>query len=140
MRRFSINRFIITVFIFLIYGVVLADTPDYIDGTVKVSAEELIELAEKFDNLILIDARKRKDREGGYIEGSVLLTDVNTNEISLAEAVPTKDTPILFYCNGSKCRRSAISAKKAVSLGYTQIYWFRGGWEEWIAKGLPVSE
>jgi rhodanese-related sulfurtransferase len=140
MYSIFIKHLIVNVFCFLIYGSVLAEVPDTIEGTKKVTAEELIDIAEINEDLIIIDARKAQDRSGGYIEGSISLTDIDTNENSLAEVIPTKDSPVIFYCNGVKCGRSANSAIKAISLGYSRIYWFRGGWEEWTNKGLPVSE
>jgi len=115
-------------------------SPEFIDGTKLVTAEELVELVTKTPDMVVIDARKASDRESaGWIEGSVGLPNYDTNEASLAKAIPSKATPVLFYCNGVKCGRSVESAKKAVSLGYTKIYWFRGGWEEWTQKGMPVS-
>lgn len=115
--------------------------PDAIDGTKRVSAEEVVELITNTPELVVIDARKTSDRDSaGWIEGSVGLPDYDTSADSLAKHVPSKSTPVLFYCNGVKCGRSVKSSKKAVSLGYKKIYWFRGGWEEWMEKGLPVAK
>ena len=115
--------------------------PDAIDGTKRVSAEEVVELITNNPELVVIDARKTSDRDSaGWIEGSVGLPDYDTSAESLAKHVPSKSTPVLFYCNGVKCGRSVKSSKKAVGLGYKNIYWFRGGWEEWMQKGLPVAK
>lgn len=114
--------------------------PEFIDGTQRVTAEEVVELATHTSGLVIIDARKASDRESaGWIEGSVGLPNYDTNKDSLAKVIPSKATPVLFYCNGVKCGRSVESSKIAVSLGYKNIYWFRGGWEEWMQKGMPVS-
>jgi len=113
--------------------------PDAIDGTTKVMAEDVIDLAQKYPDLVIIDARIAKDRLGGYIEGSISLPDTDTTPESLAKAIPTKDTHVLFYCNGVKCGRSVKSSRLAVQTGYTHVFWFRGGWEEWTAKGMPVA-
>jgi rhodanese-related sulfurtransferase len=113
--------------------------PESIDGTSRVTAEEVIELVGKQPDLVIIDARKVSDHEKGFIEGSISLPDTETTPESLASHVASKDTPVLFYCNGVKCGRSVKSAEKAVSWGYKNVHWFRGGWEEWIEKGYPVS-
>jgi rhodanese-related sulfurtransferase len=115
-----------------------ADVPESLAGTTKVTAEEVIELIENNDSLVVIDARKSSDREKGWIEGSVGLPNTDTNAESLAKVLPEKSTPVLFYCNGVKCGRSVKSAEIAIAEGYSKIYWFRGGMEEWEAKGLPV--
>lgn len=114
--------------------------PEFIDGTKRVTAEEVVELATNTPDLIIIDARKTSDRESaGWIEGSVGLPDYDTDAETLAKHVPSKTTPVLFYCNGVKCGRSVKSSKVAVESGYKNIYWFRGGWEEWTEKGMPES-
>lgn len=124
----------------LFSSVISADVPDTINGTTLITAEELIELVDKYDNLVIIDARIDKDRTGGYIEGAVILPDIDTTADSLDEVIPDKATPVIFYCNGVKCGRSVKSSRIAVEAGYTHIYWFKGGWEEWINKGMPIAK
>ena len=115
-------------------------TPEQLDGTTKVSAEKVIDLFESAPNLTVIDARKASDFEKGHIEGAINLANTDTDEASLSKIVPAKADPVLFYCNGITCGRSVESAKKAVSYGYSKVYWFRGGMQEWEQKGLPVEK
>ena len=114
-------------------------TPEQIAGTTKVTAEDVIALVEKHEDLVIIDARTRKDNAAGWIEGAVSLPDTETDPAALAANIPSKSTPVLFYCNGVKCGRSVKSSKLAVAEGYTNIFWFRGGWGEWTAKGMPIA-
>ncbi len=127
---------------FVVIGAVQAkeDTPENIPGTTKVSAEGLIDLVENHDDLVIIDARKSSDRAKGFIEGSIALPNTDTTAETLAEHIASKSTPVVFYCNGVKCSRSVKSSKIAIAAGYSNIYWFRGGWGEWTEKGYPVSE
>ena len=111
--------------------------PDDIPGTVKVDAEGLLGLVERLPRLVIVDSRIRQDRMQGYIEGSLSLPDVETDCRSLARIVPEKSTPVLFYCNGPKCGRSVHASRKALGCGYTSVYWFRGGFEEWVGKNYP---
>jgi len=113
------------------------DAPLEIPGVIKVFAEDIFTLNEKIPNLLIIDARITSDRKHGYIEGSINLPDIETNCDSLAKIIPTKKIPVLFYCNGVKCGRSVNSSKTALQCGYTNIYWFRGGFEEWKSKSMP---
>ena len=112
-------------------------SPESIDGTTKVDAEAFIELIDNSPDLIVIDSRIPGDRKQGYIEGSLSLPDVDTTCDSLSKLIQKKDAISLFYCNGIKCGRSAEAIKIALSCGYSNIYWFRGGFEEWLAKGYP---
>lgn len=115
-------------------------TPDKIIGSVLVTAEELIDLIGKEPNLIVIDSRIPGDRKQGYIEGSLSLPDVDTNCDTLKKHIPQTSLPTLFYCNGVKCGRSANAVKIALSCGYNNIFWFRGGFKEWLAKGYPYLQ
>jgi rhodanese-related sulfurtransferase len=117
-----------------------AKSPESIEGTTKVTAEEFIDLVEKMPELVIIDSRIPGDRKQGYIEGSLSLPDVDTTCESLSKVISKKDAVSLFYCNGVKCGRSAKAIKIALSCGYTNIYWFRGGFEEWLEKGYPYLQ
>ena len=119
------------------YAAEKKDAPLLIPGTIKVFAEDVLDLADKTQDLLIIDARILSDRIQGYIEGSISLPDTNTSCETLAKVIPKKKTPVLFYCNGVKCGRSVNSSRTALECGYSNIYWFRGGYEEWKAKQLP---
>lgn len=115
-------------------------SPDTIEGSTKVSAEGFIDLVDSTPDLIVIDSRIPGDRKQGYVEGSISLPDVETTCDTLSKNIPQKTSPTLFYCNGVKCGRSAKAVKVALGCGYNNIYWFRGGFEEWLAKGYPYLQ
>jgi rhodanese-related sulfurtransferase len=112
-------------------------SPDSIPGSTKVDAEALIQLVTDSTDVKLIDSRIASDRLQGYIEGSVSLPDEKTNCATLAEVAPEQASPVVFYCNGPKCGRSAVAVQVALGCGYKDIYWFRGGFEEWKQKKYP---
>ena len=114
--------------------------PGFISGATKVTAEEFIELAEKIPELTVIDSRIQGDRKKGFVEGALSLPDADTTCESLAKIISKKDSASLFYCNGIKCGRSAKAISTALNCGYSNIYWFRGGFEEWLEKGYPYLQ
>lgn len=114
--------------------------PEHIDGATNLSAEQVIDLILNRPELIIIDARKQDEFAKGHIENAISLLDTEMTEEALAQHIPTKETAVLFYCNGKRCMRSTNAAKKALSWGYSKVHWFRGGWGEWREKQLPVSK
>lgn len=127
----------------LLSGVALADkptAPQQIDGTTRLSAEQVVELILNTPELVVIDSRKQEEYAKGHIENAISLLDTTMSEEALAELVPTKASPVLFYCNGERCIRSTNAVNKALSWGYSNIYWFRGGWVEWREQQLPVAK
>jgi len=134
---YALNLFLITLSISITHAEPVIDVPDKIPGTTLIYSEDVIDLNESVPNLLIIDSRISSDRKHGYIEGSVNLPDIETDCKKLANIITTKKSPVLFYCNGIKCGRSGEAAIIALQCGYTNIYWFRGGFEEWKSKNFP---
>lgn len=113
------------------------EVPKNIFGAEIITAEGLLDKVLEHPELVIIDSRHKGDRAQGYIEASINLPDTDTDCNSLAKIISSYDTPAMFYCNGVKCERSANAIHKAVACGYKNIYWLRGGFNEWKAKGFP---
>ena len=118
----------------------LADgAPMEIKGAKTVNADAVIELIQKTNNLVILDNRSPSDYEAGHIEGSVRLIDTDiTSEAAIVQHVKSKDTPVLFYCNGLKCGRAANAVVKATEWGYQNVYYYALGLEEWKQRELPL--
>jgi len=114
--------------------------PERVEGTTRVSAEQVVELINTLPGLVILDSRHSEEFAKGHIEGAINLLDTHMQQADLKRLAPKRDTPLLFYCNGERCARSSNAASKAVGWGYRKIYWFRNGWQEWSAKHLPVAK
>jgi rhodanese-related sulfurtransferase len=113
--------------------------PMEIKGASSVNADGVIDLVQKHGDLVILDNRSPADFEAGHIEGAVRLIDTDiTGEAVLAKHVKSKDTPVLFYCNGLKCGRAAKATMKAVEWGYGKVYYYALGLEEWKQRNLPL--
>lgn len=121
-------------------GMALAqDAPMQLKGATTVNAKEILDLVAKFPNMVVLDNRKQEDFAAGHIEGAVRLIDTDVTPDALAKHVKTKDVPVLFYCNGLKCGRAAKAAEKAIEAGYSKVYYYALGMDEWNKQGLPVN-
>ena len=112
--------------------------PEVIQGAIIVNAEQAIDLILNSPDLIVIDARKKTEYVKGHIEGAINMLNTKMKAEDLENVAADKSRAILFYCNGTRCMRSADAIRKAKSWGYTNLIWFRGGWKEWTDKRLPV--
>lgn len=119
---------------------VASDAPLEIPGSTTVDADGVIALFDQHPDLVVLDNRKEKDFAAGHIEGAVRLVDTDVSAETLAAVVPSKDAPVLMYCNGLKCGRAANAVQAAVDLGYTKLFYYAKGMEEWNAKGLPLAK
>ncbi len=117
---------------------VAQDAPMEIAGAKTVDAKQIFELVAKTPNMVILDNRKPEDYAAGHIEGAIRLIDTDVSAETLAKHIATKGTPVLFYCNGVKCGRAAKAAEKAIQLGYTKVYYYALGMDEWNAERLPL--
>ncbi len=105
----------------------------------KITIDELQSFIAKKDNLVILDARGGKYFDGKVIKGAGNLPVDTVTEASLAANIPTKDTPVVFYCTNVSCPAGELAARKALDHGYTNVYDYKGGIEGWTAKGLPTD-
>jgi rhodanese-related sulfurtransferase len=73
-------------------------------------------------------------RQFRYHEATLLALD----SFDVAKA-GDKNAPMIFACNGAECWKSYKSCVAAIKAGYKQVYWFRGGFPEWVARGYPTD-
>jgi len=91
-----------------------------------------------------------RDKPRADIPGSVWL--VNTGFGALAEATQRyfetglakaaggdKQKPLVFYCLDN-CWMSWNAAKRALSLGYANVYWYPEGTDGWEKGGHPLED
>jgi len=114
------------------------DAPMQINGATTVNARQIFDLIEKNPRIVILDNRKEEDFAAGHIEGAIRLIDTDVSAETLAKQIPAKDMPVLFYCNGVKCGRAAKATEKAIQLGYTRVYYYALGMDEWNKEGLPL--
>jgi PQQ-dependent catabolism-associated CXXCW motif protein len=47
--------------------------------------------------------------------------------------------PLVFFCQGARYWESYNAVLRANALGYTNLYWYRGGLAAWQEAGLPMA-
>jgi PQQ-dependent catabolism-associated CXXCW motif protein len=50
-----------------------------------------------------------------------------------------KARPIVFFCADVQCWLSYNASLRATALGYSQVYWYRGGIAAWLQAGFPTD-
>jgi rhodanese-related sulfurtransferase len=77
-----------------------------------------------------------------YVEKSIREVDFDPagDVFDLGKLPADKAARIVFFCNAGECWKSYKASIAALKVGYSRIYWLRGGYPEWSAKGLPTEE
>lgn len=91
---------------------------------------------------LILDARPLLFFERGHVPGALNLArdDFARDYRRLSPALKAAiDKPIIVYCSGGDCHDSRLVANALLSLGFSNVSVFTGGWEAWSAAGLPAS-
>jgi rhodanese-related sulfurtransferase len=90
---------------------------------------------------LIFDARPSAFFENGHVPGALNLARDNfAHDYRRLTSVlqSAHDKPIIVYCSGGDCHDSRLVANALVSLGFSNVRVFTGGWDEWSAAGLPA--
>ena len=96
---------------------------DFVKQYVKVPMDE---------DVMIIDARpKRAKYDKGHIPMAVSIPDSQFDK--MVDKLPKdKNTLLIYYCGGLKCKLSHKSAWKAEKLGYKNVKVFAAGFPSWM--------
>jgi rhodanese-related sulfurtransferase len=91
---------------------------------------------------LILDARPSVFFEQGHVPGALNLArdDFAHDYRSLSGVLEAAhDKPIIVYCSGGDCHDSRLVANALLSLGFSNVRVFTGGWDAWSAASLPSS-
>lgn len=125
-----------------------AETPTTLTGIKVVSADEVKKLLDA--GVPVIDTRVAAEYAEKTIKGAKSVPyreksskdvkfDASLDQFDLSKLPADKAAPLVFFCNAGECWKSYKASVVAQKAGYSKINWFRGGFPEWSAKGLPTQ-
>lgn len=106
------------------------------DGVTKIVTYAQVKDALSNPDFFFIDARSPETFEEAKIGDAINIFPYQDDEsvyISQLTECPM-DKTIIIYCDGGNCDLSHEVAEGLRDFGYTDIYIYSGGWEEWEAK------
>lgn len=74
-----------------------------------------------------------------HLPGAVNVPLGEPFEEGIQTAVPDKARPVVVYCQNTECPASAKAARRMDQLGYTDVYDYEAGKEDWREAGLPTE-
>jgi rhodanese-related sulfurtransferase len=108
------------------------------DGIYHISLEELREMIDA--GYPVLDARTSDEYEAGHIPGAILCDYFEMGRY-FETVLPrlNREERIGLYCSGPSCDDSEMLAKELYTIGYTKLFVFSGGIEEWTEAGLELE-
>ena len=125
-------------------------TPTEIKGGKVISTDETKALLDKKEAKFF-DLRSPVGYGKGHLPGAVSLPykekseyvadfDTSVDEFDMSTLSKDKNTKMVFYSHGPTGWKSYKAAVLAIKAGYKNVMWYRGGIDEWEAKGYPLEK
>ncbi len=89
------------------------------------------------DSFHLIEVLMPKEYERLHIRGAenIPLARVGSEAVARFD----RDETIVVYCADTKCKASPKAAEKLEVFGFTDVYDYEGGKQDWLDAGYPVE-
>lgn len=103
----------------------------------EIHTDQLKAWYDQGKTMIVLDARTKPYFEGTLLPDAQWLP-ADSQEKDITAALPAKDSVIVVYCAGKGCPASSILSDKLAGMGYTNVYEYPEGINEWIKKGYST--
>ena len=104
----------------------------------NISREELKGILENGGGVTLVEALAERYWRDGHLPGAVQLDYPEVRERA-GEVLPDKNARIVVYCANEACQNSVKAAGELEALGYTNVYEYAGGKQDWVEAGLALE-
>lgn len=93
----------------------------------------------KGDAIILVEALPAKYYHDAHLPGAL---QINHDEVDAraTQLLPNKNATIIVYCSNLACSNSSKAAIRLEQLGYTRVFKYAEGKQDWIEAGLPIEK
>ena len=100
-----------------------------------------LEIAKKFfyDDVLFIDARDSISFSESHITGAISSIPFDRMVDDLFNKYGFNE-PFVVYCDDAECGLSEDLAYQLQAEGFSKIYLFSGGWNQWVTTELPVEK
>jgi rhodanese-related sulfurtransferase len=86
----------------------------------------------------VIDALPASYFEERHLPGAINLVEDDVDQHAAAR-IPHKDDMVVTYCSDVTCGNSQAVAERLEALGYTNVFKYADGINDWVENNLPVQ-
>lgn len=103
----------------------------------SISRDELRQRLDD-DGIIVVEALGPAYYEEAHLPGALNLPHDQVDDLA-PQVLPDKDAAVAVYCSNLACQNSVIASRRLVQLGYTNVFEYQEGKQDWIEAGLPTE-
>lgn len=104
-----------------------------------ISRREFRDLLDNGKQIKVVDVLGEDAFREFHIPGAINVPLGENFDQEIQDRIPSKKTPVVVYCMDMECQASAKAAARLDELGYSTVYDYEAGKEDWKAAGMPVE-
>lgn len=103
----------------------------------EITTEQLKEKMKEPHNVVLIEVLEPAQYRLEHIRGAI---NIALREIGYrAKQRFRLDQELILYCSGPQCKASGMAAEKLETVGFSNVFHYAGGKQEWKEAGYPMT-
>src|SRR5947209_18586543 len=104
----------------------------------KITRNDLLKKLLGGEKVTIVEALPPMYYEKEHIPGALNLPHDRVDDLA-PTLLPDRSSEIVVYCANSPCPNSGIAANRLLALGYTNVWDYDDGKQDWIEAGLPTE-
>ena len=104
-----------------------------------ISRDELKQILINGHDAVLVEVLGPDEFERFHLPRAVNVPFDDEFDGRIQRAVPNRGQPVVLYCRDAECRASEQAAERMAALGYSAVYAYEAGKEDWHAAGLQIE-
>ncbi|MEQ9037874.1 MAG: rhodanese-like domain-containing protein [Silicimonas sp.] len=91
------------------------------------------------DDLVLVEVLPKESYDEFHIPGAINVPVGSDAFDERIQAAADKDDEVVVYCKDKNCDASPRAARRMEKLGFTKVFDYEAGKQDWRGAGLPVE-
>lgn len=92
------------------------------------------------DDLMVVEVLPKESYNKFHIPGAINVPVGSDDFDTRIQVAANKDDEVVVYCQNSDCDASPRAAEKMEKLGFTSVFDYEAGKDDWRDAGLPVEQ
>jgi rhodanese-related sulfurtransferase len=107
--------------------------------TQTITRSEIKTALDKQESITFVEALPEKYFNDAHLPNAL---QINHDEVDSKATLLllNKSAKIIVYCSNASCSNSEKVATRLFQLGYTNVYKYTEGKQDWIEAGLPIQK
>jgi rhodanese-related sulfurtransferase len=103
-----------------------------------ITREEIQAKLQADEDLVIVEALGPMYFDDAHLPGAQNLPHDQVDELA-ATVLPDRDALVIVYCSNMACQNSVVASRRLAELGYSKVYEYVEGKQDWIDAGLPIE-